>query len=537
MGGRHYTRYIIYLLFCMIIQGCAQFGAPLGGPKDETPPKIIQENSTPNYQTNFDQSQIQIEFDEWIKVNNPLKEVVVSPPTDFPFVVEERGKTVFFKFSENEVLKEDATYQINFGKSIQDFTEGNVYENLIYIFSTGDVIDSLSLRGKVQQAIDGKAAQEVLVVLYDDLSDTCFTATRPFYFTRTDAEGNFTLNNIKSDTFQIFTLKDENVNYYYDLSREQVGFYDSLIYLTDTAAYTDIELEIFDEFDPTRIIENIQNENGLLKVVMNQYPKNYSLIPSDDSLTTYNYIENDTLYVWYNGMLSDIIIESEEITDTIKIKKVKKNIADRALVLPKGFSRRISVYRRDSMTVSFNKPLSRIDTSLVILSDTAQSYNISNYYYQNLDAHFFFDGLIDTSSYTLTLLPNAITDIYNKKNVDTLEFSVATKNSKELGNFIFNITNEDGGFYYFTLLKADEVIAEFSVNENIQKKISKLEPGAYTLNIIEDLDRNEKWSPGNVIEKRHSERRKEITLKELTAGWDQELDVDIKEIFDGTTSQ
>ena len=63
-----------------------------------------------------------------------------------------RFMTRIIEFNEKEVLKDDATYIFNLGDAVSDFREGNKVDNLSFVFSTGDVIDSLGFSGSVVDA-------------------------------------------------------------------------------------------------------------------------------------------------------------------------------------------------------------------------------------------------------------------------------------------------------------------------------------------------------------------------------------------------
>lgn len=59
-------------------------------------------------------------------------------------------------------------------------------------------------------------APKVLVLLYNNLMDTAVKRPKPDYFTWTDSSGQFQFQNIKSNTYSIYTLIDKNQNYYFD---------------------------------------------------------------------------------------------------------------------------------------------------------------------------------------------------------------------------------------------------------------------------------------------------------------------------------
>ena len=52
-----------------------------------------------------------------------------------------------------DTLKDNTTYSFNFGNSILDNNEGNLFPNYKYVFSTGSYIDSLTLKGTAIDAL------------------------------------------------------------------------------------------------------------------------------------------------------------------------------------------------------------------------------------------------------------------------------------------------------------------------------------------------------------------------------------------------
>jgi len=513
------AKYFILLFFAVIvIASCARLGNPEGGPKDETPPLLLENLSTKNYQTQFTNQEIILEFDEWIKLKNPTQEIVVSPPTDYPIIASVKGKGVRVKFSEDEVLKENTTYQINFGDAVSDFTEGNVYQNLIFVFSTGDVIDSLSIKGSVKDVLTQKGEENIIVMLYEDLSDTCFAKNKPLYFSKTDKDGNFELNNLRSDTFQLFALADGNVNYIYDQLNERVGFLDSLVFLSDSSNY-DLKIELFDEVDPPRIIDYKQEYKGLIKAVYNPIPNDPIVLNSTND-TLISSIKKDTLLIWHTNLSIDtnvFIVKYDESNATIKNKKARKSIIDIPLIYDVRQKDKIITYLGDSISLSFNKPLFSVDTSLVIVKDSTYIYPINQFTISDNLLELEIGKLKADSSYVMTIPENAISDIYNKNLTDSLKIEIEVKDNSSLGSVVLTILNEDQTSY----------VIELIINYR------KLESGSYKLKIIEDLNGDGRWSPGSIKEKRQSERIKEVPLEELNAGWDIKMDIDIKQIFDG----
>lgn len=146
-------RHLLTLFTLLIwISSCANIKPITGGDDDHIPPKIIKEKSTPNYQKNFASRKIILHFDEWVKLDNPTANIIVSPTTEYPLNYTLKGKTLIVKLNEKETLKENTTYSIQFGDAIQDITANNKASTIKYVFSTGDYIDSLMIRGIVKDA-------------------------------------------------------------------------------------------------------------------------------------------------------------------------------------------------------------------------------------------------------------------------------------------------------------------------------------------------------------------------------------------------
>jgi len=95
---------------------CASKATPPGGPKDETPPRIIEEKSTPNQQLNFAGRTIAVTLDEWVELEDAQNQVLISPPLEKRPDIRIKGRSVVFNFHEDEILRENATYSINGGE-------------------------------------------------------------------------------------------------------------------------------------------------------------------------------------------------------------------------------------------------------------------------------------------------------------------------------------------------------------------------------------------------------------------------------------
>jgi len=239
-----FIRVSILFIITAIFWSCAQQGSPSGGPRDEDPPVVLE--STPhNYSTLFEAKKIQITFDEYIVLDNVNQELVVSPPMETKPEVRLKGKTLVIQFEEE--LKDSTTYTLNFGSAIKDLHEGNKLLNYEYVFSTGEELDSLSVRGTLKYAKDLIVPEEAItIMLYDQLWDSVPLTEIPLYVGRSDDSGVFSINNLKADTFKIFALKDGNYNLIYDLPTEEIAFLDSNLIMNTEFIKSIMETAPFD---------------------------------------------------------------------------------------------------------------------------------------------------------------------------------------------------------------------------------------------------------------------------------------------------
>lgn len=221
---------VYYSILILVLTCCAKVGSPTGGPKDENPPEVI-ESDPENRATNNKSEQIEITFDEFIALKNLNDELIISPPMKERPITRIRNKTLVIDL--NNELKDSTTYTLNFGNAIADNNEGNSLPDYEFVFSTGPVIDSLSLTGSAVNAFNLKPEKEkVTVMLYDNLSDSAPYNDLPLYISRTSPEGKFAINNIHPDTFRLFALKDVNNNFKFDIPDEMIAFSDTLIILS-----------------------------------------------------------------------------------------------------------------------------------------------------------------------------------------------------------------------------------------------------------------------------------------------------------------
>ncbi|MDO4159456.1 MAG: Ig-like domain-containing domain [Prevotellaceae bacterium] len=213
--------YAILTLTVLTVFSCAKMGSPDGGWYDETPPKII--GSVPEDKSvNVKSQKIIINFNEYIQIDNPSQNVVISPPQLETPEITGQGKRIIVKM--NDSLKANTTYTIDFSDAITDNNESNPLGNYTYSFSTGEHIDTLEVAGYVLNAQDFEPISGTMVGLYSNLSDTAFTTQPMLRVAKTDSRGKFIIKGIAPGSYHIYALQDADNNFYFNQKSEQIAF-------------------------------------------------------------------------------------------------------------------------------------------------------------------------------------------------------------------------------------------------------------------------------------------------------------------------
>jgi hypothetical protein len=518
--------YIPLLCWILLLTSCARPGSPSGGPEDKKPPQVVAEKSDANFQTNFKPKEINLEFSEYIELRNAFKQVVISPPTDYLLQVKSRGKKVQVIFDEREMLKDDVTYQINFGDAIVDYTANNALKNYSFVFATGDIIDSLSIKGNIIDDYTGEPEKDITIMLYDKLDDSIVYKEKPFYFTKSDGQGNFQLNNLRSDTFKIFALMDGNLNYIYDSPLEKIAYLDSLIFLNDTISYN-ISLRAFNELQDQKINEVLDKETGIIKTVLERPFEEINFTLSDTTKSINAYTWRDSFFIEYSPVNDSTFYLYAE-PDTFKISPRSKNKSTLEVYKTKPELGDV-IHPASKVQLFFNRSLIEVTDTLIILQDT--SGNAINTTLEIEDGILSISALfLDTTDYILFLYPEAVKS-YNKRITDTLNYNIRAGLAEQFGNITVNTRNlNPENQYLFSLMSGQQKLEQYiSGADTTDITFTQLKAGTYTLEVLEDRNENKTWDPQHYLRKEKSEKIIEKKLEQLREGWDLNID------FDGST--
>lgn len=224
-----------WMLACVVLASCAQVGSPSGGPKDEIPPQLV--SAFPELgATQVKVQRVVLEFDEYVKASNWRSQLLVSPPLNGSVDLEVRGRELWVSW--NEPLRAQTTYVFQFGDAVADVNEGNAATNLRHAFSTGPVLDTLSIRGRVLDALTGDAQPGMRVMLFPASwpVDSVIKGATPSYVATTLEDGRFDVSFLPKADFQVVALHDDNRNYAWEpgedvaLLEKQVSSMDTMFW-------------------------------------------------------------------------------------------------------------------------------------------------------------------------------------------------------------------------------------------------------------------------------------------------------------------
>lgn len=530
-----------FLFIAVIIQfySCANIVSPTGGPKDTTPPRMAK--ATPeNYSTNFKASDIGIYFDEYIQLKDIEGQLIISPPLEKMPDIKLKGKG--FQLHINEQLKENTTYTINFSNAIGDLTENNIIEDFQYVFSTGSYIDSLYITGKVKNAKSHLPEKNVLVMLYENTSDSVPYKERPLYFGKTKENGEFKITNLKKGNLKLFALKDENSNYLFDQPAENIAFPDSLI---DTQRKDSITLRLFENQNSKQRLLRASSEGfGKIVFIFSQpfHPLSINLL-GEASKKEWELIENsknrDTLIYWYTEPTTDslhfLLSDDKGPVDTAHIELDEK--------VTKSAKNKFGLYISTNISVnSFNlssnihlrpnHPIKDLDSKKIILledsiaktnftiskdSTLLRQYNLQYPWKEN-------------ARYKLLLPKGTFLDIFGLTN-DSLIYNFGTKGIEDYGTLRLklNVPFSPTGYVVQLLDEKDNVNREHFIKGDEVIQYEYLDPKKYRLKIIFDSNGNNRWDSGNYLERKQPEKTffyaELITVR---ANWDMEVEWKIK---------
>ncbi|RZJ51158.1 MAG: hypothetical protein EOO44_15050 [Flavobacterium sp.] len=529
-------KYISFLLVFLMF-GCAKRGSITGGLKDTLAPVLVS-SSPKNLSTDFKGDEIVLYFDEYIKLKNINKQLIISPPMKHEPLITPTNVSKFIKIQIKDTLQPNTTYSFNFGQSITDNNEGNALNQFKYIFSTGPYIDSLTLSGKIKDSYEKHVDNFVSVMLYevnDKFKDSMIYKENPRYITNTlDSMRTFTFENLKAGKYLMVALKDKGSNNKFNPKDDKIGFLKNYITVPNDTVY---ELELFKETLPLKAFKPIQASGNRLLLpyegkqnFKNSLPK-VVLKNNTETLETIitQFPKKDSLQIWYKPLKADSLAmevsrDNYNKKFTFRIKDQKKDTLNIKAV------QNGSIDFRDRFTLDTETPLVKFDkTKIRLVNKDSVAVDFTTDY-DVFEQKLYVDFKKEPSEkYNFTFFPGALTDFYEKTN-DTLSYKLSTKELADYGNLILNLKNVKRFpiIVELTNKKGDQVLASAYSEGKTTIEFNLVRPDAFTIRVVYDDNKNKVYDTGSFLNKTYAEEvfyyQEEYDVR---ANWDRNETVDL----------
>lgn len=571
----------------LTLYACANMARPGGGPMDEEPPVYVRSNPAEN-QTKISPKKIEIEFDEYIKLDKASEKVVVSPPQIGMPTVRSNGKKVTVELKDS--LLPNTTYTIDFADAIQDNNEGNPLKDFVLSFSTGEHIDSLQVSGSVLNASDLEPVTGIYVGIQSNPEDSAFT-TLPFTrVSKTNDRGRFTIRNVAPGAYKVYALKDINNDYRFDLPTEDIAFLDSIVIPSaEIKLHNDTIWKDSLTIDTIRVIEvpHFFPDNIVLRA-FNEEKKNVYLEKTErldkkkitfyfsapeDSLPLIeglNFdvtdwavpefsVNKDTVSFWIKDSLvynldtlrmtagysyTDTLQQLSYRTDTLNLivrqlkkmpekKKKGKNDADSIKIdfLPVTEQIPATLEIGQKPRLVFDEPIVSFDPEslwLELRQDSVFVLQAAEMIQDTLHPREYYLNakLMPGAQYALTVDSAAFTGLYGR-HTNSISKTFKIKTVEEYANLLLQINGVKDSAFVELLDKGDKPVAKAAV-KNGQAKFIHMRPGTYYARIVLDKNGNGKYDTGNYEQKKQPEEVYYYpeTLN-LRANWDVQQEWDI----------
>lgn len=514
------TLFLITGIIIFLFASCAKQSTPTGGPRDEDPP-ILQESNPKNESLNIKPEQIVLTFDEYIKLENPSKGVVITPRINKDEVEFTALKNIV-TIKLNQKLEDSTTYVFDFQKSIVDISEDNPAENLKLVFSTGNAIDSISLSGKILFHFPSSKVDytNVLVGIYPVGDTTDVFTAQPYYLSQVDSTGSFIMTNIKNGQYMAYAWKDANGSLKAESKSEEYDFILDTLDLDANLENVTFNLSKAD-ITPIRILRSATFGKNF-DIVVNREPIETN-IKNDNLGKEYFYTSSDSrIRIYPKSTTSDSIPFQISLKDSVGFSKdsliwAKFPESDRKpekLEVTANSGK--NFFQKLEVELKFNKPIKSINSdSLFVSFDTASRIPIteSMLFFPDsskrdlLKIQMTIPDSLTQEIFTVKASDSTFQDIENQFNEKSLSANYRKMERKNLADEISgNILGAKPPFIVQLIDEKNELVKEQFLENSNKYSFKLLEPGTFKVRVIEDLNGNKRWDPSNFIQKKLAER-------------------------------
>lgn len=499
--------FFLFITAILMIQSCAQMASPPGGKKDTLAPKLV--TSVPlNKSKNYKGKKLELTFNEYVNVRNLNQELLITPNIGtYQTRIRPNGLSILL----DSTLKDQTTYTFNFRNAIEDISERNIGKNIKLVFSTSNTIDSLSITGKIKLVDLNKAFENILVGLYPYSDTLRIDKAKPYYFTKTDTSGIYTLENLAQGKYYMAAFIDGNNNLLYNSNKEPVDFLTEPFFTLNKNETKNFSISL-QNLDPLKITKT----TSTAKTVLYEMSRGIKALELENKKDLIYQIEGDKnirIYV-KNQEAKDTLFLNANVTDSLNRKiKIPLKVKFRELNKKEKITRttlQVSylpaqgkyVSPEDSLVLGFPKPVVSWDSKRVqfiteenetiTLPDEAYMWNK---YSNQLTIKRSF--LPYREKFLLNLEKGAFVSVENDSS-DVQKQAFQFQDLEEYGS-IEGRVGELPSNYLVQLLNAANMQVLYEQNTSQKFNFLHVEPSTYVIRAIEDTNKNGYKDIGNFI--------------------------------------
>jgi|GEM_PF-402006 len=530
-GEGQWGRRALALATLLGLGACAAISSPQGGPRDKTPPRLIA-TSPDSAARNVKQQFVTLTFSEPIQLKDLPKNLLITPQLapDNPYTLRPDRNSVTLLF--RKPLDPNTTYSFNFRKAIVDANESLPARYEALSFSTGATLDSGRVRGTVADLLTARPVADALVGLYR-VSDTVNVRRgQPYYLTRTDDKGQFSLGFVRVAPYRIYAWVDKNNNNRFD-DGEKIAYLPAPLAVSDTTGPRTLRLTLPDRLPPRRTglentatVERLRFNEGLRTATLR--PLTTSDAAGTTSAATLAAIQSATqlteqgrtLLIYKTPQLGDgrYLLSTADSTgnvrqDTLAVRFPVPNATGKKPLAVAGTTLEgnpRAVYRQGQLRFRFPVPVRLVAGRApgTLREDSLRTRPLRVPQDAQLDA--------DRSALTITLDTRALK--YVEVRLDSAAIEAVTGQSLGLRRPVrLTLTEQEPTGLLFGLIQTSaknfdlQLLDEkFQVLRELRSpagkyRFERLPPGKYRLRVLVDADGDGRWFSGDPLLTRPAE--------------------------------
>jgi uncharacterized protein (DUF2141 family) len=358
-------------------------------------------------------------------------------------------------------------------------------------------------------------------MLYTTQDDSVVAKHKPYYYARTKGNGSFTMKNLRSGSYKLFVLNDQDGSFEFDNLKERIGFAnDSVVVGRDSSItiYTFLQKPSKQEWLKAT---SYRPGEATIDFALPVDSQQISIVPHpSQQVITYNQT-HDSIAIWTNDFNSDSLLfrfTGKNYHDSVKVEMKKPDPKKKKKT---SFQTNLSVSILNKSQLSFGSslklffpiPLLSVDSSRIQLFDDSAKKIIplrlamTKDSVTNLESLQILNSFKEEYPYSLTLNDSVFRGIDNSVN-DSSGISFRYGTVQDEGRLGIKITLSDSANPYFAqVLSGNAVVKKMNLVKGLNRfTLNNLQPGTYTLRVIQDRNHNGKWDTGDYWKKIQPEK-------------------------------